>query len=112
MTKNEQTYQKKRGSDPVPQTMYEFLKKALNFFYPKEQYPVILEIGCGAGTTQQYIPDRELIGIDLCPEHLELAQNEFPENNFILADLFHSCSKSRFKPESFHYRFFIIQLTT
>lgn len=52
--------------------------------------PAILEIGCGPGNITKYLlskrPDFEILGIDISPKMIELAQINCPKAKFIVMD--------------------------
>jgi SAM-dependent methyltransferase len=43
----------------------------------------ILDIGCGPGTTPQYLPKVEYVGFDSSPEYIESARRRFPQGTFV-----------------------------
>ncbi len=66
----------------------QFLRFSLLDKYLEIKDGTLLDVGCGQGELYSYIKTKNIdyLGIDFCPEMIEIARVKYPDANFVLGD--------------------------
>src|SRR5258708_19148167 len=74
---------------------YLFIKRIIHQWAPKDKTRV-LDLGCGLGNMSTLFSPKGYLGVDLDPESIEIAKQNYPKYSFLVDDITKFSSKDRF----------------